>query len=109
MNLHEYQAKELFEEYDLPVSRRAIISEKDQIQEALELINFNNGCVAKVQAHTGGRGKVGGVKICKTIEDVQQFVDQWLGKRIKTIQTIDNKSGTTFSSTPRTFTDHTEY
>ena len=35
MNLHEYQAKELFEEYDLPVSRRGIISEKGQIQEAL--------------------------------------------------------------------------
>lgn len=90
MNLHEYQAKELFEEYDLPVSRRGIISEKDQIQEALESINFSNGCVAKVQAHTGGRGKVGGVKLCKTIEDVQQFVDQWLGKRIKTIQTDEN-------------------
>ena len=90
MNLHEYQAKALFEEYDLPVSRRGIISEKDQIQEALESINFSNGCVAKVQAHTGGRGKVGGVKLCKTIEDVQQFVDQWLGKRIKTIQTDEN-------------------
>ena len=90
MNLHEYQAKELFEEYDLPVSRRGIISEKDQIEEALESINFSNGCVAKVQAHTGGRGKVGGVKLCKTIEDVQQFVDQWLGKRIKTIQTDEN-------------------
>ncbi|MEC8097079.1 MAG: ADP-forming succinate--CoA ligase subunit beta [Pseudomonadota bacterium] len=90
MNLHEYQAKELFEEYDLPVSRRGIISKKDQIQEALESINFSNGCVAKVQAHTGGRGKVGGVKLCKTIEDVQQFVDQWLGKRIKTIQTDEN-------------------
>ena len=90
MNLHEYQAKELFEEYDLPVSRRAIISEKDQIKEALGSINFSNGCVAKVQAHTGGRGKVGGVKLCKTIEDVQQFVDQWLGKRIKTIQTDEN-------------------
>ena len=87
MNLHEYQAKELFEEYDLPVSRRGIIS---QIEEALESINFSNGCVAKVQAHTGGRGKVGGVKLCKTIEDVQQFVDQWLGKRIKTIQTDEN-------------------
>lgn len=90
MNLHEYQAKALFEEYDLPVSRRGIISEKDQIEEALESINFSNGCVAKVQAHTGGRGKVGGVKLCKTIEDVQQFVDQWLGKRIKTIQTDEN-------------------
>ena len=87
MNLHEYQAKELFEEYNLPVSKRALISEKDQIKTALDSIRFSSGCVAKVQAHTGGRGKVGGVKLCKTIGDVENFVDQWLGKRIKTIQT----------------------
>jgi len=87
MNLHEYQAKELFEKYGMPVSKRSVITNKENIEDALNQINFSDGCVAKVQAHTGGRGKVGGVKLCSTIEDVKVFVDQWLGKNIVTIQT----------------------
>ena len=87
MNLHEYQAKELFERYGMPVSKRSVITNKENIEDALNQINFSDGCVAKVQAHTGGRGKVGGVKLCSTIEDVKVFVDQWLGKNIVTIQT----------------------
>jgi len=87
MNLHEYQAKELFERYGMPVSKRSLITNKENIEDALNQINFSDGCVAKVQAHTGGRGKVGGVKLCSTIEDVKVFVDQWLGKNIVTIQT----------------------
>jgi len=90
MNLHEYQAKELFERYGMPVSKRSLITNKENIEDALNQINFSDGCVAKVQAHTGGRGKVGGVKLCSTIEDVKVFVDQWLGKNIVTIQT-DNE------------------
>ena len=65
MNLHEYQAKEIFERYGLPVSKRSLIKSESEIDEAINQINFSNGCVAKVQAHTGGRGKVGGVKLCK--------------------------------------------
>ena len=87
MNLHEYQAKELFETYGLPVSKRGIITDRNNIDEALNLIDFSNGCVAKVQAHTGGRGKVGGVKLCSSYEDVIDFVEEWLGKKIVTIQT----------------------
>ena len=90
MNLHEYQAKELFEEYGLPVSKRGVITNKNQIDDALSHINFRDGCVAKVQAHTGGRGKVGGVKLCKTIKDVELFVEEWLGNKIHTIQTDEN-------------------
>ncbi len=60
MNLHEYQAKELFERYGMPVSKRSLITNKENIEDALNQINFSDGCVAKVQAHTGGRGKVGG-------------------------------------------------
>tara|TARA_B100001057_G_scaffold75203_1_gene69898 strand:- start:19441 stop:20604 length:1164 start_codon:yes stop_codon:yes gene_type:complete len=90
MNLHEYQAKELFEEYGLPVSKRGVITNKNQIDDALSHIDFRDGCVAKVQAHTGGRGKVGGVKLCKTIQDVELFVEEWLGNKIHTIQTDEN-------------------
>ena len=72
MNLHEYQAKEYFEIYDLPVSKRSIIKKSSDIDEAIESIDFSNGCVAKVQSHTGGRGKVGGVKLCKSKVEVEE-------------------------------------
>ena len=87
MNLHEYQSKELFELYNLPVSKRGLITKLSDINEALEKIDFSNGCVAKVQAHTGGRGKVGGVELCKTKEEIEKFVNNWLGKKIVTNQT----------------------
>ena len=89
MNLHEFQAKEFFELYDLPVSKRSIITKKEDIKSAFSAIDSSNGCVAKVQAHTGGRGKVGGVKVCKTIHEVELFSEKWLGKNIITIQTGD--------------------
>ena len=87
MNLHEYQAKEIFERYGLPVSKRSLIKSESEIDDAINQIDFSNGCVAKVQAHTGGRGKVGGVKLCKKKGDIEAFVNQWLGKNIITIQT----------------------
>ena len=87
MNLHEYQSKELFELYNLPVSKRGLITRISDIEKAIESIDFTNGCVAKVQAHTGGRGKVGGVELCKTKEDIEKFVNNWLGKKIVTNQT----------------------
>ena len=89
MNLHEYQSKELFELYNLPVSKRGLITKLSDIDEAIEKIDFSNGCVAKVQAHTGGRGKVGGVQLCKTKEEIEKFVNNWLGKKIVTNQTDD--------------------
>ena len=87
MNLHEFQAKELFESYDLPVSKRGLIKELSDIGSAIDSIDFSNGCVAKVQAHTGGRGKVGGVKLCKNKEEIENFASSWLGKNIVTNQT----------------------
>ena len=87
MNLHEFQAKELFESYDLPVSKRGLIQKLSDIDSAITSIDFSNGCVAKVQAHTGGRGKVGGVKLCKNKEEIENFVNSWLGKNIITNQT----------------------
>ena len=53
MNLHEFQAKELFDMYDLPVSKRSIITKKEDIKAAFSAIDSSKGCVAKVQAHTG--------------------------------------------------------
>ena len=89
MNLHEYQSKELFELYNLPVSKRGLIRKLSDVEKAIENIDFTNGCVAKVQAHTGGRGKVGGVELCETKEEIEKFVNNWLGKKIVTNQTDD--------------------
>ena len=89
MNLHEFQAKDLLEQYEISVSKRSLIRKRDDIEIAARAINADAGCVAKVQAHTGGRGKVGGVKVCKGISDINAFVDQWLGKRVVTVQTGD--------------------
>ena len=89
MNLHEYQSKELFELYNLPVSKRGLITKLSDIDNAIENIDFTNGCMAKVQAHTGGRGKVGGVEVCKTKKEIEKFVNNWLGKKIVTNQTDD--------------------
>lgn len=86
MNLHEFQAKELFESYGLPVSKRGLIRKLSDVDSAIASIDFSNGCVAKVQAHTGGRGKVGGVKLCKNKEEIENFVSSWLGKKLLPIK-----------------------
>jgi succinyl-CoA synthetase beta subunit len=86
MNLHEYQAKQLFAEYGLPVSKGFAASTPDAAVEAARKIG-GNGWVAKVQVHAGGRGKAGGVALAKSLDDVRAFASRWLGKRIVTIQT----------------------
>ena len=86
MNLHEYQAKQLFAEYGLPVSKGIAADTAEGAVEAARKIG-GNGWVAKVQVHAGGRGKAGGVKLAKSLDDVRAFANKWLGKRIVTVQT----------------------
>jgi succinyl-CoA synthetase beta subunit len=86
MNLHEYQAKQLFAEYGLPVSKGFPASTPDEAVEAARRIG-GTGWVAKVQVHAGGRGKAGGVTLAKSVDDVRAFATKWLGKRIVTAQT----------------------
>ena len=86
MNLHEYQAKQLFAEYGLPVSRGFPADTADAAVEAAKKIG-GDGWVAKVQVHAGGRGKAGGVALAKSFDDVRAFANKWLGKRIVTKQT----------------------
>ena len=86
MNLHEYQAKQLFAEYGLPVSKGAVGDTPDEVVEACGKVG-GSLWVVKVQAHTGGRGKAGGVKLVKTPEEAKAFAEQWLGQKIVTHQT----------------------
>ena len=86
MNLHEYQAKQLFRELGIPVSRGIAVDTPEQAAQAcLDL--GGERWVIKTQVHAGGRGKAGGIKLVNTPDDAQQFASQWLGKRLVTQQT----------------------
>lgn len=86
MNLHEYQAKQLFARYRLPVPTGYACSTTQETIEAAAKIGAGPW-VVKCQVHTGGRGKSGGVKLVKTKDDIQGFASFWLGKRLSTYQT----------------------
>ncbi|MDO9623226.1 ADP-forming succinate--CoA ligase subunit beta [Pseudomonas sp.] len=86
MNLHEYQGKQLFAEYGLPVSKGFAVSTPEEAAEACEKIGGTEW-VVKAQVHAGGRGKAGGVKLVKSKEDAKAFAANWLGKRLVTYQT----------------------
>ena len=86
MNLHEYQAKQLFAEYGLPVSTGFAVETAEAAAQACHDIGGERW-VVKAQVHAGGRGKAGGVKLVTTPEAAQDFAAQWLGKRLVTYQT----------------------
>ena len=86
MNLHEYQGKQLFAEYGLPVSTGYAC---DTVKEAVEAADKLGGdiWVVKAQVHAGGRGKAGGVKLAKSRDEIRAFAEQWLGQNLVTYQT----------------------
>ena len=86
MNLHEFQGKALFAEYDLPVSNGKVIYDADDALKACRDIGGSKW-VVKAQVHGGGRGKSGGVKLVDTPDDAIEFAKKWLGKRLVTYQT----------------------
>ncbi len=86
MNLHEYQAKELFAEYGLPVSVGHAVDTADEAVAAAQEIGGERW-VVKVQVHAGGRGKAGGVKLVDSLDEVRAFADSWIGKNLVTVQT----------------------
>jgi len=89
MNLHEYQGKELFKKFGLPVSKNKVITSADEAVNACRDIGGNKW-VVKAQVHAGGRGKAGGVKLVNAPEEALEFANQWLGKRLVTYQTDSN-------------------
>jgi succinyl-CoA synthetase beta subunit len=89
MNLHEYQGKQLFAEYGLPVSKGYAVDTPKEAAEAADKIGGTEW-VVKAQVHAGGRGKAGGVKLLKNKEDIKEFAQKWLGKNLVTYQTDAN-------------------
>ncbi len=86
MNLHEYQGKALFAEYNLPVSKGKIISKAEDVTEACNEIGGSKW-VIKAQVHAGGRGKAGGVELISDPNEGIEFANKWLGKHLVTYQT----------------------
>lgn len=86
MNLHEYQGKQLFKRYGLPVSEGIAASTVEEAVAAVDQIGGDQW-VVKAQVHAGGRGKAGGVKLVKSKEEVRAFAESLLGTRLVTYQT----------------------
>lgn len=86
MNLHEYQAKQLFAEYGLPVSKGVAAETAKQATAAADEIGGSKW-VVKAQVHAGGRGKAGGVKLVSSKREIEDFAKQWLGNNLVTYQT----------------------
>ena len=86
MKIHEYQAKELFQKFGVPIPRgKAAFSVEEAEQIGAELGTFP--VVVKAQIHAGGRGKGGGVKLAKNAPEVKQFASSILGMTLVTHQT----------------------
>ena len=86
MNLHEYQAKELLESYGLKVQKGIVANTPDEAAKAFDTIG-GKFAVVKAQVHAGGRGKGGGVKLAKSLEEVREISSQILGMQLVTPQT----------------------
>ena len=86
MNLHEYQAKQLFAEYGLPISKGIAVGSADKVADAIKEIGGDKW-VIKAQVHAGGRGKAGGVLLVDNAEEAIAFAKKWLGKNMVTYQT----------------------
>jgi len=86
MNIHEFQAKQLFKEYQIPVPVSLVAKTADEAFAAAHALNANSWAV-KAQVHAGGRGKVGGVKIAKTADECRLYAAEMLQTQLITKQT----------------------
>ncbi|MBV6423211.1 MAG: Succinate--CoA ligase [ADP-forming] subunit beta [Steroidobacteraceae bacterium] len=86
MNLHEYQAKEVFREYGVPVPQGRVARSADEAVAAAEAIG-GAVWVVKAQVHAGGRGKAGGVKLARDLPAVRAAAGDMLGRKLVTKQT----------------------
>lgn len=86
MNIHEYQGKEILRKYGVAVPNGKVAFSPDEaVKVAKEL--GSNVTVVKAQIHAGGRGKAGGVKIAKNLDEVRTYAKELLGKILVTHQT----------------------
>ena len=89
MNIHEYQAKELFEKYNISTPKGYVTDNAEEVESIIR--KLNGKAVIKAQVHAGGRGKVGGVKLVNSSDEGKTIAKNLLGSNLVTHQT--NKSG----------------
>ncbi len=90
MNLHEYQSKQILKQYGVSVPKGYVAYTAEEAVEAAKKLTEETGYevwAVKAQVHAGGRGKGGGVKIAKTLDDVKQYASDILGMHLVTPQT----------------------
>ena len=90
MKIHEYQAKEILEKFDIPIQRGYPLDNKSDINSTIKRVQENfdtEAVIVKAQVHAGGRGKGGGVKYCATYEDAQNAANSIFGMNLITHQT----------------------
>jgi len=96
MNLHEYQAKELLKKYGVVIPAGIVATNVEEAVAAYHKLNKETGteyAVVKAQIHAGGRGKGGGVKVAKNVDEVRQYADDIIGMMLKTPQTPGGLEG----------------
>jgi succinyl-CoA synthetase beta subunit len=86
MNIHEYQGKEILRNYGVSVPNGRVAFTPDEAVEAAKTLN-SSVYVVKAQIHAGGRGKAGGVKIAKSLDEVRTYAEELIGKTLVTHQT----------------------
>ena len=89
MNLHEFQAKHIFSQYGIPIPRGFVARSDAEAKAAAKQLG-GAVHVVKAQVHAGGRGKAGGVKIAKSLDEVTRYTGEMLGTRLVTHQTDEH-------------------
>ena len=85
MKIHEYQAKEIFKKFSIPVPEGRLANTVDEVKQAVNELGLP--IVIKAQIQAGGRGKAGGVKLAKTLEEAENMAQELLNKPLVTHQT----------------------
>src|SRR5436853_6870961 len=89
MKIHEYQAKAILSKYGVAVPRGEMAQTREEAENAAKRLfdQKASGVVVKAQIHAGGRGKGGGVKVTKTLDEASKWIDKILGMGLGTQQT----------------------
>ena len=89
MKIHEYQAKAILSKYGVAVPRGEMVTTREEAEEVARRLMDNgaSGVVVKAQIHAGGRGKGGGVKLAKSVQEAGELASKMLGMTLVTHQT----------------------
>ncbi|MEI7473299.1 MAG: ADP-forming succinate--CoA ligase subunit beta [bacterium] len=86
MKIHEYQAKQLFREYGIPTPESKLAHNVEETVEVADSV-IGTPCVIKAQVHSGARGKAGGIKVAKNMDEVKEYASKIIGMKISSVQT----------------------